>query len=293
LSSPVSHSHPESRLTPSAVVKGSAATDARWLRSTSSLPWNDSGNRSQPTATVFARLGRFRGRAVCQRLPRVAAAGLHKGSTLVAYVGYDARNWTSASAGAFAKRSIQGRPVRSGVARARGRSLRRRCLPTIAIRNVSACRRRLCCRHPFRERLLPTGEEAVDRDVVEAISRFCASSPEVEAAYVCLTERQREGDEAGNFITAVVQAARSRGSAEGAHSRLAGIRTSPATHDLGDDWGLRVARRSNTRRLPPTTDQPRRAISGAAAVASIFCSFRRSCARRPAASADADNPDTS
>ena len=49
--------------------------------STPSLPWNDSGNRSQPTATVFACLGRFRGRAVCQRLPRVATAGLHKGST--------------------------------------------------------------------------------------------------------------------------------------------------------------------------------------------------------------------
>jgi hypothetical protein len=49
--------------------------------STPSLPWNDSGNRSQPTATVFACLGRFSGRAVCQRLPRVATAGLHKGST--------------------------------------------------------------------------------------------------------------------------------------------------------------------------------------------------------------------
>jgi hypothetical protein len=49
--------------------------------STASLPWNDSGNRSQPTATVLACLGRFSGRAVCQRLPRVATAGLHKGST--------------------------------------------------------------------------------------------------------------------------------------------------------------------------------------------------------------------
>ena len=36
--------------------------------STPSLPWNDSGNRSQPTATVFACLGRFR---EC-RLPAIA-----------------------------------------------------------------------------------------------------------------------------------------------------------------------------------------------------------------------------
>jgi hypothetical protein len=43
---------------------------------------NDSGNRSQPTATVFASLSRFRGRRICHRLPRVATAGLHKGSIL-------------------------------------------------------------------------------------------------------------------------------------------------------------------------------------------------------------------
>jgi hypothetical protein len=54
LSSPVTHSHPESRLTPSVVVKGSAANDGVGLRSTPSLPWNGLGNWSQPTATVFA-----------------------------------------------------------------------------------------------------------------------------------------------------------------------------------------------------------------------------------------------
>ena len=48
---------------------------------------------------------------------------------------------------------------------------------------------------PFRERLLPTNEDAADRDVADAISRFCASSPEIEAAYVCSTERQREGED--------------------------------------------------------------------------------------------------
>jgi hypothetical protein len=46
--------------------------------STPSLPWNASGNRSQPTATVFAFLSRFRGRSICHRLPPVATAGLHK-----------------------------------------------------------------------------------------------------------------------------------------------------------------------------------------------------------------------
>jgi hypothetical protein len=48
--------------------------------STPSLPWNASGNRSQPTATVFGCLSGFRRRHVCDRLPPVATAGLHKGS---------------------------------------------------------------------------------------------------------------------------------------------------------------------------------------------------------------------
>jgi hypothetical protein len=47
-----------------------------------SLPCAAIGNRSQPTATVFACLSRFRRRAVCDRLPPVATTGLHKGSIL-------------------------------------------------------------------------------------------------------------------------------------------------------------------------------------------------------------------
>jgi hypothetical protein len=50
--------------------------------STPSLPWNPGGNRSQPAATVFADLSRFRRRRICHRLPAVATAGLHKGSIL-------------------------------------------------------------------------------------------------------------------------------------------------------------------------------------------------------------------
>ncbi len=38
------------------------------------LPWHSCGNRSQPTATLFAYLGRFRGRSICHRLPPVATA---------------------------------------------------------------------------------------------------------------------------------------------------------------------------------------------------------------------------
>jgi hypothetical protein len=49
---------------------------------TPSLPWIAAGNRSQPTATVFAYLGRARGRPICDWLPSVATAGLHKGSIL-------------------------------------------------------------------------------------------------------------------------------------------------------------------------------------------------------------------
>ena len=49
---------------------------------TPSLPWNDSGNRSQATATVFACWRGFRAGAICDRLPPVATTGLHKGSIL-------------------------------------------------------------------------------------------------------------------------------------------------------------------------------------------------------------------
>jgi hypothetical protein len=50
--------------------------------STPSLPWDVPGDRSQPAATVFACLSRSCGRPICYRLPRVATAGLHKGSIL-------------------------------------------------------------------------------------------------------------------------------------------------------------------------------------------------------------------
>jgi hypothetical protein len=55
--------------------------------STPSLPWNASGNRSQPTATVFGCLSRFRRIHICHRLPPVATAGLHKGSILRCLIG--------------------------------------------------------------------------------------------------------------------------------------------------------------------------------------------------------------
>ena len=74
--------------------------------STPSLPWNFSRNRSQPTATVFACLGRLRGCAVCQPLPRVATAGLHKGSTFGCLCWLRRPPLTSASAGAFAKATL-------------------------------------------------------------------------------------------------------------------------------------------------------------------------------------------
>jgi hypothetical protein len=53
--------------------------------STPSLPWNDLGNWSQPTATVLPSFRDFPGRAICYRLPPVAPAGLHKGSILCSH----------------------------------------------------------------------------------------------------------------------------------------------------------------------------------------------------------------
>jgi hypothetical protein len=50
--------------------------------STPSLPCASPGNRSQPTATVFAYLSRFSADAICHRLPPIATTGLHKGSIL-------------------------------------------------------------------------------------------------------------------------------------------------------------------------------------------------------------------
>src|SRR6266508_2498184 len=43
---------------------------------------NDSGNRSQPPATVFAYVCGFRGGPICDGLPPVATTGLLKGSIL-------------------------------------------------------------------------------------------------------------------------------------------------------------------------------------------------------------------
>ena len=49
---------------------------------TPSLPFWEWGNRSQSTATVFACFSRFRRRPICDLLPAVATAGLHKRSIL-------------------------------------------------------------------------------------------------------------------------------------------------------------------------------------------------------------------
>src|SRR6266516_7000770 len=48
--------------------------------STPSLPWNVSGKRWQPAATVFACFRHFRADPICRCLPPVATTGLHKGS---------------------------------------------------------------------------------------------------------------------------------------------------------------------------------------------------------------------
>ncbi len=69
------------RSTPSFAGRGPPATGGSPPQ-TPCLPWNASGNWSQPTATVFAYLSRFRGRSICHRLPPVATTGLHKGSIL-------------------------------------------------------------------------------------------------------------------------------------------------------------------------------------------------------------------
>jgi hypothetical protein len=64
-----------------ALISGAFAEPSNGLEpSTPSLPWNDSGNWSQPTATVFPYLSRFSGRRICHRLPPVATARLHKRS---------------------------------------------------------------------------------------------------------------------------------------------------------------------------------------------------------------------
>src|SRR5215204_5464502 len=61
-----------------------ASSGDRWKLTaglmTPSLPWHSRGNWSQPTATVLAYLSRFRGGPICDRLPPVATALLHKRS---------------------------------------------------------------------------------------------------------------------------------------------------------------------------------------------------------------------
>jgi hypothetical protein len=52
--------------------------------STPSLPCAPNGNRSQPVATVLACSSRCRGLPICERLPLVATARLHKRSILLA-----------------------------------------------------------------------------------------------------------------------------------------------------------------------------------------------------------------
>src|SRR5438552_10187644 len=49
---------------------------------TPSLPWNVSGNWSQPTATVLASFRRLSADPICHSLPPVATTGLHKGFIL-------------------------------------------------------------------------------------------------------------------------------------------------------------------------------------------------------------------
>jgi hypothetical protein len=83
--------------------------------STPSLPWNGSGNWSQPRATVFAYLSRFRGRSICHGLPWVAPAGLHKGSILCC-LGWlrsagEARGWS----GDFAAETATSHSSRAGL----------------------------------------------------------------------------------------------------------------------------------------------------------------------------------
>jgi hypothetical protein len=48
---------------------------------------------------------------------------------------------------------------------------------------------------PFREQLLPTEADAVDRSAVDEIRGFCEGSPQIEVAYVCSVERTCEGEE--------------------------------------------------------------------------------------------------
>jgi hypothetical protein len=53
---------------------------------------------------------------------------------------------------------------------------------------------------PFREHLMPTEPEAVDAAIIDAVRAFCEESPEIEAAYVCAAEREREGEDSEHVL---------------------------------------------------------------------------------------------
>jgi hypothetical protein len=60
-------------------------------------PWNSSGNRSQPTATVFACLSTYRGNRICHRLRVVATARSIKAPSSVACCDYVLLRWAGRS----------------------------------------------------------------------------------------------------------------------------------------------------------------------------------------------------
>jgi hypothetical protein len=84
---------------------------ALWRTRTADPLLTTSGNWSQATATVFACLSRFGGRRICHRLPRVATAGLHKGSILRCLA------WLRVTRLPAVRRCVGGAPGRSGLSR--------------------------------------------------------------------------------------------------------------------------------------------------------------------------------
>src|SRR4051794_34973131 len=51
-----------------------------------------------------------------------------------------------------------------------------------------------------RQRLIPTPPDALDPALADAVADFCEHSPEVESAYVCLVEKERDGREAERVL---------------------------------------------------------------------------------------------
>jgi hypothetical protein len=70
---------------------------------------------------------------------------------------------------------------------------------------------------PFREQLLPTDADAVDASTADAIRVFCEGEPEIEAAYVCLVKRTREGEEPERALRLSVTLTEPAGSFDGSH----------------------------------------------------------------------------